>query len=519
MLWNLEISARRASQSQWICTTLPGILLTIFAQGHVAVTALHLSRLAISALQSPSTCPRSWVEMFCTADETWKGPLGFVETAIAMWKAPRPSATFFLFTLISILALATPIVVSRTYPISIKDIDVPVSFTPVVVSPTRLRSVQWRNQVRLGDAGWSTGKSVTELYRTSTYYTDMHDLFFSGDTLGLDVTVPGLRHIGSCSVLEDDLATKTNTNSNDSYTEFIGLCAQKGFVLTSDNFTVIQDSDPVILHQNCVQPSIFGVQDWLKSRDDQGENGNGDPLATGTSLAWFSSKNITIVEGRVGISTTAQGIVECISTMGFGKAFLSHGTFKAFTYEDLSARELLVHPLGAAMAQLSDNPFLDDAGDWRGRLGLGTFFDTTLEGFAIHLSLGVEHMAIAIALLASAPDETYNGIRHVAGTSRTRNFRLFVASIALLGTWVVLLLYATLRMYRRTFGPSLNSYVVGRLVADRRELVQGRGCGGLSRNEKLKTEFLHVGDQDYLYDVGHVTSGGDGQLQVDRRYS
>jgi hypothetical protein len=52
----------------WAYTTLPSLLLTGFAQGHSAITAMHLGRLAVSALHQRLTRPRSWAELFWLAD-------------------------------------------------------------------------------------------------------------------------------------------------------------------------------------------------------------------------------------------------------------------------------------------------------------------------------------------------------------------------------------------------------------------------------------------------------------------
>ena len=44
----------------WTLTILPRYLLTIFTQGHSTITAMHLSRIAISALQYSSSAPNTW---------------------------------------------------------------------------------------------------------------------------------------------------------------------------------------------------------------------------------------------------------------------------------------------------------------------------------------------------------------------------------------------------------------------------------------------------------------------------
>jgi hypothetical protein len=55
----------------------PGVS-TVFAQAHVAVTAIYLGRLSMSALYTPGYSPASWAELFWQADRNWQSPVGIL---------------------------------------------------------------------------------------------------------------------------------------------------------------------------------------------------------------------------------------------------------------------------------------------------------------------------------------------------------------------------------------------------------------------------------------------------------
>jgi hypothetical protein len=101
---------------------------------------------------------------------------------------------------------------------------------------------------------------------------------------------------------------------------------------------------------------------------------------------------------------------------------------------------------------------------------------------------------------------------------RTRNDGFAAGGAALLLCWLALLLFLTVRMFRPSFGSSLDSYAAARLLVDLPFLVDGHCCGELAENPNLRAGFLRVGDYQPGDDVGHVTSGGVGMLDARRRY-
>ncbi|KAI0777957.1 hypothetical protein BC629DRAFT_1524319 [Irpex lacteus] len=152
-------------------TGLPAVLNVVFAQGHGLVTAMFLS-----------PTPRTWLEMFWIANQNWSGPLGILTTMFKMVKLP--------FSLVSIVALITPIVLDQAYPIRALDVQVNVTFTPSVLSPNKLLGIDAYAQL-------AAGRGV---FNSTTFSpTASSDLFFSGDVRGMDVMqLPGIRVQGGC---------------------------------------------------------------------------------------------------------------------------------------------------------------------------------------------------------------------------------------------------------------------------------------------------------------------------------
>ncbi|KAJ6553838.1 hypothetical protein B0H10DRAFT_1240223 [Mycena sp. CBHHK59/15] len=114
LLWLLESAVAHGPRSLtplWTYTTLPSLLLTVFAQGHGAVTAMHLARVSVSALHSRRTAPNTWAEVFWMSDRMWQGPVGLLSTVFAASRLRvRTSGHFVLCAVTCLVALVTPIV-------------------------------------------------------------------------------------------------------------------------------------------------------------------------------------------------------------------------------------------------------------------------------------------------------------------------------------------------------------------------------------------------------------------------
>jgi len=187
---------------------LPSLLVTVVAQGHVAVTAMYLTRLALSGLQVPFGTPRSWAEIFWLADAKWSGPVGIAETVLAAiaLRIRRVSKAFVIFCIISMAAFTMPIILESAYPVTTVDVTVQENFGPYTLAQSSLSKIDAYRQMGGGGGGWATGESVLAVYNRSTYHPAGQprgtlsggDLFFAGDIRGRDMTLPGVRVQGEC---------------------------------------------------------------------------------------------------------------------------------------------------------------------------------------------------------------------------------------------------------------------------------------------------------------------------------
>lgn len=189
---------------------LPSILNTVFAQGHGLVTAMHLSRLYMSGLQSHFGSPLTWIEMFWIANQNWSGPVGMVSTIISMISLRiRVSFTFTFFSLISLVVLFTPVFVDQAYPIDTLDVRVPKTFNSTTLSPQRLAGIDAYAQMGAGRGTWATNQSVVDIFNSTTFTpinelrnSTSDDFFFTGDARGVDIFyLPGIRIQGGCKAV------------------------------------------------------------------------------------------------------------------------------------------------------------------------------------------------------------------------------------------------------------------------------------------------------------------------------
>lgn len=206
-------------------TGLPSDLLTVFAQGHVPITIMHLSRLVASGVQSSATAPRTWLEFFWTVDKRWSGPLGILAI---IWGTARlrvrVSLTTVSFSVISLVALVTPLVLIHAYPIRTIDVQLSQTFNPNTLSAFNMGSIDAYTQAAQGGAGWATNLTVLDLFNTTTFTPvgaergpGSNDFFFAGDVEGLDTVLPGIRIQGGCQ------AVNGQTGLGD-YSTFLDFC-------------------------------------------------------------------------------------------------------------------------------------------------------------------------------------------------------------------------------------------------------------------------------------------------------
>jgi len=188
---------------------LPSILRTIFSQAHGPITAMHLARLAVGALDVSWASPKTWTEIFWFANRRWSGPVGLTETGWVMVTRLRFSVSlcFCLFAILSIVALGTPVVMTRAYPVTKSHIDRGIQV--MVRKPhSPLLSVASGAQLSFGQFRWATGVSTPALSpqtvyarHGANYSKSSGDWFIASPSRGTELMLYGIRVVGGCEVI------------------------------------------------------------------------------------------------------------------------------------------------------------------------------------------------------------------------------------------------------------------------------------------------------------------------------
>jgi hypothetical protein len=179
---DLELSVRHkevdlSEHLPWRRMARTSQLLTVFAQGHGAVTSIHLGRLAMSSLQDPLLAPKTWAELFWAADHNWQGPVGISHTLGGKFRLRRKiSFTFLLFAATSLMAIFTPTALDRAYS---RDLNLMKNTTQAVRMDTFDRQSMNRRpmntsvaelQLAVGGAAWTPYGQFDDMYHWQTYY-------------------------------------------------------------------------------------------------------------------------------------------------------------------------------------------------------------------------------------------------------------------------------------------------------------------------------------------------------------
>lgn len=471
---------------------LPSVFATLFAQGHVAITAMHLGRLAISALQLRRSAPRTWIELFWMTDRKWAGPVGILMTFWSMiTKRIRVSWTFVMFSFTILVALVTPLVLNRAYPIQSLDVSVNRTFTPNTLTPSKLGGIDANAQIAAGGGAWATNLTVVDLFNTTTFTpvgtargAQSSDFFFAGDVLDMDVVLPGLRIQGGCHPLDTPPGL-----SQDSFTN---LCKQQ--------LPSINDSNSATLAISSlnVNVSYCATGTWAQVAVPSNVS----------TLVWFSNTNIS---GMI-LGDLTEGVVRCDTsfTAGTSTMYGRSLTFNHF-HEDSTiitptqAGEPLLDPLFATLWYLFLSPHssgseeeqaavIDSLGYIESSSNEGLYYTCpSLDGYAEALWRGATHMTNTMALLSRASEKAYPATAHVTVSGRVRDSTFFTSALALLGVWLFMMMLMTVMMWKPTaFGDSLDSYAAARLISGRTDLVDNNRLGGLGDNEQLLQRFDSV---------------------------
>ncbi|KAF8508437.1 hypothetical protein BU17DRAFT_56747 [Hysterangium stoloniferum] len=460
-------------------------MLTFFAQGHISVTTLHLSRVGVSAIQQESTAPHSWAELFWLADHSWSGPIGFTSVVITMikWRI-RASLTFFIFAFTCMVALATPVILSHAYAVGPVDVTVNTTITPNTLSLNEITNIDDIIQTGTGISSWATGLSVFDIYNTSIFTPEgssrevPNDFFFAGNILDSNTTLPGLRLQGGCepfngvSIAVEQNRTLFQDFCSNSFSEYSWSVYAQNVSVQPDNVTIT-----FLSCTNAMEPTTYiGVI----------------PHFNATAYISLQTNNGTV---------HTSGTIKCQSLLSFGIASLwgTQGTYNSFRdlhdlpYNNSQAQEdvIIIDPLGSTLYGLmgemgTQNVNCDD--HWCGKdntqsillkqLGYNStafrsYIQPNLDIFAERIWLGVAHMTAGLGLLFRSSDTAYPAVVRHATSGRTRSGQFVVGSYVLLALWMSGLIYVSIRSYRLSINSSLGSYVAARLHAEDTRLYAG----------------------------------------------
>jgi hypothetical protein len=523
----------------------PSQMITIFAQCHTAVTSIYLGRLAISALHDPDLVPKTWAELFWIANQNWQGPIGVAQTLAGMLRLQQPiSFPFRLFAVTSLFSLLTPAALDRAYPryfgIQTYNTNIPVQ----IWGRGDMNAMITGPQLAVGAGSWITGERADVMYSNQISFSkDSIDGRFItapiGQRYGDTARLPGLFEKGDCSDLTEESSRqsalappKPPSSSND----MSAWCSEHGLSAQFEKHELNLGGNKSLSMTWCTGFNATTLaKDWMDRPEGH----------TTTVVAWVNATS--------GLNTT-EGYINCTSTTRTGNANVEQqsslgspsfiSTF--FRFSSLLDKNTpldqtpFLPPLYAAFISLNQRfepstqalISADHSASLMRMLGYRedfidasyrntTYMAPTLSRLASQLEDGTLHMAVAVQNVGART-------RTFATTSRdyddripgafARSLKWACITLVLLVVWMALLLYGTARMYRPTFGSSLDSYAAARLLVDKPHLVDGFCVGAPSDNPQLRATFERVGDMNPNEDVGRITSGGRGELQKNRGY-
>jgi hypothetical protein len=505
-------------------------LITVFAQGHTAITSIHLGRLAISSLHGTALAPKTWAELFWAADHNWQGPVGVAKTAWGIFRLrSRISFTFVLFATISLLAFFTPTAFDLAYSRTVNGLD-DHSYTSVTtLGQDAMHKVITIPQLSVGAAGWITGQTVDQMYSPHLYRHNNRSntaLFFT-DYIGTNphntLTLIGLQVDGKCELGNADAVWTPSSPE-----QMRQWCFENGQRARYQQHHLIFDGRNISIIW-CTGFNEHSEKNWVDLADGH----------TTTVVAWINTGDTM---------EAAYNFFSCVSNTRIGDAVVFRTSlddslaFKEFNFRSLLDKNRTLSqapflpPLYAAFLGLSQQFMRSDKKMLYSDhiMSLSAMIGLRLNGpssqyantwgphtVAKELMRGMGHMAAAIQVAGARTSSTVTLASDIPPRNMTvyeRSLPWAIVTWSLLCSWLVLLVFATVLMFRPTFGESLNSYAAARLLVDMPHLVEGYCAGAPSDNPRLRTTFERVGDDNPSEDVGHVTSGGKGQLEKDRGY-
>ena len=496
----LEATARNAPfviKQPWYYNWLPTIALTVFAQAHGPITAAFHARLAVSTLGT-RWAPKTWEELFYTADGKWGSPLGILTS---LWSASfRLSVVYYLFILHTLLAIVAPLLLSRAYPSHTISVTQNMSLPLSTFDPPGMSLIEFELQLAIGSGSLETGLSILEIYNSSAYLpvgssSDLtpSEMFFAGDSLETDTMLDGLHIQGGCERVQglDDPISED---------AFMAMCNTLTIPADDDgpmwaNATNVFWEGTNITTNSCASKPPYS-NNWMDNATS----------SFTTGYMWILASNST--NGTDGI--TVSGVAKCNATFTTAQARVHgmEGTFEALApiaiYNGSLAEqaEPLAHPLTAAMVALGNPPegsstgpsspaavlrmwgFTPYAAD-----GGVNYNQPTIDDMIDQIWAGALFMTSSIVTVSENIKER-DVVVYAFVSGRVRQTVWADAVVVILGFWFLLIVCLAVGLFRPAIGDGMSSYVAARLLAEHPELVRGSKYGTLKDNENMQRSFL-----------------------------
>ncbi|KAJ8082989.1 hypothetical protein PM082_008849 [Marasmius tenuissimus] len=512
LLWLLERAVRKGMRSvdpSWFLTTLPDLLLTVFAQAHVAITGMHLTRLGASCLLYPSTAPRTWQDLFWMADHGWEGPVGMVTTTLdSIRTRSRASFTFIIFATTCAIGLLTPVALSRAYEIKQVVLMNSIDIQPSTTNFKKMQHVEGYTQVGVSMGSWATGTSVADIYNTSLFLPQgvsqtatfqPREFFFAGDIHNATAVLPGVHLKGSCAPIDIGSSGLDTSNVTTSWAPF---CRSRIPQFVGDATGQDFGSTAGFSHFE-LRLCSNGTWDFALGRSsDKAQSEN-------TGYAYY--------DYSLSDNSSNKGLIQCNSTLTTGTAAVSglNRTFAGFTRHtlynasDSTGGEPLLDPMYAAFYMLALDKNREDSFR-RGSLMRGLGFQhrqdvganvevapLTPENISESLWGSVAHYTSAIAVLSRDNTVTYPAQVPIPVAIYTRDLPFAIIAYGLLIVWFILVAGTTSWSFRRTFSAGLDSYVAAQLIFREKALLEGLPIGEMGDNNRLTAPFRALTSSRY----------------------
>ena len=406
------------------------------------------------------------------------------------------SMTYILFATTCIIALLTPITLTRAYSKSSVDILQTVDIRPSTMLFKNMEHVDGYLQLGAGMGSWGTALSILDVHNTSTFTPpnvtregNPEDFFFAGDVRDATVTLPGLRLQGGCKPTDSG-----TLDTIDLVTSFAEFCHNRIPDLPDLGKIAITGSGDLTIQMQFCDNSTWA-----------------SPFSINTTTI----SNVAYIYynySSTGGSPPGDALIQCDSKMSTGTAkvfgidhtYISFDDQPLFNVSASTGGEPILDPLFAVLYYLgtsgsgSTTPLIRDA-EICG-LGFQAETDTQSKAFsspspddiAAAFWRAVSHVTTGTSILSRSSDVSYPATVARSVTVYTKLMIWAYVAYSLLGAWLLLLLIVTAWCYRPTFNASLDSYVAGRLIAVRQDLVAGQPYGDPNGNKNLGAPFKPV---------------------------